>query len=395
MRVLLSLFLSAVLQQAQPFQDTAVIPAFRRADPDVKNFHTLFKRPIDDAHLLLIVRGTPGTRTSTGPDPFWWGKGALIGVFLMDRSNPSRVWELVILEDNPYESVLTVQRFDATSLVLARADPSYGIAQNSIKLFFHVGSKRLLRRVDYPPVTGATRVVRADEKLCATMAVGETSVLACMQDGNLAISSMVGISTPDDRSTLGSTLGAGLPPLPQSTYDEFAHARPDRVRNGYDRRTTTIEETAGSYQTAGDRVWFGKTFYDGEGVTGVGAIGYFDRTANRYVLVNSAELAAWSTSALLIEDDVAWVGLVRRPEGASRSGGLLRYDLQENRSSKFLVPDIILTITRWNGALYLGTTNGLYVIREDAMSRFRIEPGPSVEFMIISESVSGSITAMR
>jgi hypothetical protein len=163
-----------------------------------------------------------------------------------------------------------------------------------------------------------------------------------------------------------------------------------RYSIGGNRRTTRIEEMAGSHQAAGDRVWFGKTFYDDEGVTGVGAIGYFDRTANRYVLVNSAELAAWSTSALLIEDDVAWVGLVRRPEGASRSGGLLRYDLKENRSGKLLVPDIVLTITRWNGALYLGTTNGLYVIREDAMSRFRIEPGPRVEFMIISEDLSGS-----
>jgi len=48
--------------------------------------------------------------------------------------------------------------------------------------------------------------------------------------------------------------------LPQSTYDEFASARPGRVRDGYRRSGTTIDEHIGPWQIEGDRLWFGKTF---------------------------------------------------------------------------------------------------------------------------------------
>lgn len=188
MTILLLLFLGVVLQQPPAFRDTAVIPALKQANPGVKNFQTFLKRSVDDAHVLLIVRGTPGsllpTRVRRG---WWWGQRDVIGVFLMDGANPNRVWELAILGDSTNDSVLTLLRVDASSLVLSREDPDYGIRQNFIKLFFDVSSKRLLKRVDYSPQAGVTRVVQADEKLCATMSTGTTWPLACMQDGNLGI----------------------------------------------------------------------------------------------------------------------------------------------------------------------------------------------------------------
>lgn len=61
--------------------------------------------------------------------------------------------------------------------------------------------------------------------------------------------------------------------------------------------------------------------------------------------------------------------------------------MKENRSSKFSISDVILTITRWKGALYLGTTNGLYVMRDDTMTRFRLEPGLSGNFLFVAEQL--------
>src|SRR5262249_30141629 len=101
--------------------------------------------------------------------------------------------------------------------------------------------------------------------------------------------------------------------LPQSSYDEFARARPARVKDGYGREST-IDERVGAYQTIGDRIWFGKAFYDGEGTTGVGGIGSFDTGSNRFTIFSVPEMYSWSVSALLVEADAVWAGLVRYPE---------------------------------------------------------------------------------
>ena len=62
------------------------------------------------------------------------------------------------------------------------------------------------------------------------------------------------------------------------------------------------------------------------------------------------------------------------PEGAGHSGGLIRYDLSTRNVTRYNVPDIVLTMIRQNNALFIGTSNGLYVLRDDRFTRFRFEP---------------------
>jgi hypothetical protein len=379
---------AALLQPAPRFDDTAVIPALKRADPTLKTFQTFFKKPIDDGHWLLIVRGSAGSFISKGTELLFLSPGDVVGVFLMDRSNPNRVWELALLHDGEdsyssraSEDQLTVQRFDATSLVFLRTRPDYGIREGFIKLFFDVRSKRLLKRLDY--AIGSTDVVRADTDFCATVKIDESSVLTCMRGESLTVVP----TEPPFKPALETAPLPDLPPMPQSTYEAFARARPGRVEHGYEPSFTKIVEAAAAFQIVGDRVWFGKTFDDGEGTTGVGAIGYFDRSSRQYVFVNAPELADWSTSALLVENGVVWIGLTGHPEGEDDPGGLLRYDPGQRRFTKIPIPDVIHTITRWNGALYLGTWDGLYVIRGDSIRRFRVEPGLSGRPLVISENI--------
>src|SRR6266516_1382275 len=68
-------------------------------------------------------------------------------------------------------------------------------------------------------------------------------------------------------------------------------------------------------------------FYDGEGTTGVGSIGYFDTRTKRFTMFSIPELANWSVSVLFVETDVVWAGLVTYPDGATRRGALLPYNL--------------------------------------------------------------------
>lgn len=46
-----------------------------------------------------------------------------------------------------------------------------------------------------------------------------------------------------------------LPPIPQSTYDEFRRARPRRVSNGYTSAKAVIAESPGPTQMEGTRAW--------------------------------------------------------------------------------------------------------------------------------------------
>ena len=145
---------------------------------------------------------------------------------------------------------------------------------------------------------------------------------------------------------------------PQSTYDEFARARPQRVRDGYT-RGSKIDERVGGYQTIGERIWFGKAFYDGEGTTGVGSLGYFDTRTKRFTMFSIPELANWSVFALFVETDVVWAGLMTYPEGATRSGGVIRYNLSTRNVTRYDIPDTALTMCRRNDAMFIGTSNGL------------------------------------
>jgi hypothetical protein len=54
-------------------------------------------------------------------------------------------------------------------------------------------------------------------------------------------------------------------PLPQSTDDEFAAARPLKVKDGYVRQGTRMEEGIGPWKLEEDKLWFGKTFYEVSG----------------------------------------------------------------------------------------------------------------------------------
>lgn len=373
------------------FRDAAVIPAFKRADPTLTSFYTFYKQPIDAAHNLLVVRGTPRRSDFAARDHLYWNVSDLIGVFLMDRTDPTRVWEIAMLTEAKYETDLRVERADSNSIVFSRAYEDYGGPVDSIKLFFDTGSKRLVKRIDYPSDTGVAHVIQVNDTLCVGANVTRTPLVACVMDSRLSAVSAPEISNQLQGRTIPIAQPADLPDkndLPQSTYAEFARARPGRIRDGYRERGTSIEEQIGVSYVVGDRTWFGKTFYDGEGISGVGGIGYVDKGIRKYTIIRTPELADWSTSALSVEGNIAWIGLVTFPEGASRSGGLLQLDLKSRRTRKYPINDIVFSITRWKEALYLGTTNGLYVLRGMTLTRYHFEPDINGNIIVVSEDVS-------
>jgi hypothetical protein len=113
---------------------------------------------------------------------------------------------------------------------------------------------------------------------------------------------------------------------------------------------------------------------DGEGHSGVGAVGTFDIQSGRYHMRYLPEIAASSGSAIRLDGDALWIGLLHRGEGAATGGGLLRYNTKTGSVNRYAVPDVIYTIDRLGDALYCGTSHGLYMVQDGKVTQLRFEP---------------------
>ncbi len=129
--------------------------------------------------------------------------------------------------------------------------------------------------------------------------------------------------------------------------------------------------------------WFGISFYDGEGISGVGGVGYFDTRTNQFHIDHYAGIADWSASALLVEDDDFWVGLTRRPEGSVTPAGLARITRQSAKVTKYDVPAIIRRIVRWNRSIYMGTSDGIFVLNRDGLEHVIFEPDLNGRYSLV------------
>jgi hypothetical protein len=235
-----------------------------------------------------------------------------------------------------------VLRSDDSSLVVARLE-TYNSGPTA-KLFIDPTNYHVVKQIDYPPDVGLAAVK-----------------LEHPSDPSIA----------RDSSTIPQPLR-------------------DRVKDGYVEEGTTIEETLGPYQIVGSRIWFGKTFYDGEGTTGVGGLGYFDTGASRYTMLPLAQMAGWSTSALLIESDVIWAALVGYPEGEAYGGGLIRYDVKSRRTRSYPTDQVISQIFRFQDRLLLTSRNGAYQLKDNTLFGYRVEPNINNRFILVTDTVPRS-----
>jgi hypothetical protein len=183
--------------------------------------------------------------------------------------------------------------------------------------------------------------------------------------------------TPAEFTGVVETASAATYPLPTTDIGTLRRLRPGEIQGPEIPGPGDIVDRIGPYQEVGDALWFGKTFYDGEGLTGAGGFGYFHLVERRYVMFTPPALIDWSASAVLVESDAIWIGMIGRGEGADRSGGLLRYDRAAGRTQVFGIGDPITSIVRHEGDLVIGTVYGLYVMRGAGFTRYLIEPSLS------------------
>lgn len=162
-------------------------------------------------------------------------------------------------------------------------------------------------------------------------------------------------------------------PLPQSTVKQWVRARSDDVSRGLRPEQAVIDEDIGPVQVVGNYLWFGKTFYNGEGSTGVGGFGYFNPATRKYVLFSPLAVRPWSVAALLVEQDALWLALVHRGEYGDSSGGVLRWGRETQKIKRYPLRPVATAITRYQDKLFLATIDGIAVLEGNRFRRFFVD----------------------
>jgi hypothetical protein len=376
--------------------ETNVFSAFRQVDASLSHFVQLQRTSVTEEFDLIIAMGSPKALPA---ESRWirWTEERKVGLFLQEKSRPERVYLLGTKTGFP-DCAARIERVTATdSVISCRGEKSAQFPNQ--KWVYDVRAKSLSRQFLYQPfamhrlfrktagASGPDGVVFVGSDRQRLIAVeynpDEKPAFRVLNDaaaqqwiGRVHISPGTEglpprnvISIDNDEARLPSA----VPALPRTTYDQFAAARPQRVKDGYRREGTELKESTGPWQRENGRIWFGKAFYDGEGSSGVGGFGYFDEKEKKLQLFNPPEIADWSVSALDVTPDAVWMALVDYGEYGGLTGGLLRYDRHSSAARRLPLPDIALRLAHIKGRTLAATDFGFALVEGDQITRFFVD----------------------
>jgi len=408
--------------------DLPVVSAFQRADPAMRHVEILVRRAVSvgpDARGLDLVIALGGLQPpSVAPDSaFWWGAKQKLALYLQETACPERVYTLAVTPGFD-DCFARIERATATDTVISCAGEKSEQHPNQ-KFVYDLRAKAMVGRVSYSPVpmyaafalsVGAVfvgsdgrRLVAVEYRPAATPVfsiIGESEARPWAARMS-TYTGTVGMDLqqvlyiepqpfqpvrfgPAGEFTLVREPGDSLGPklviverrgaksvrhvLPRPAYDEFARVRPARVKDGYSRAGAELNDAIGPWKLEGDRLWFGKTFYDGEGCSGIGGFGYFDSVHGRFRLFAPPEIADWSVSAIAVESETVWLGLVRNGEWGGSGGGLLRFDrVSERVAGTLKLAGIAGAFVRVGDRLAVATSFGIEVIEGDRLRRYFVD----------------------
>jgi hypothetical protein len=396
----------------------AIQRVLRKRDSSLDWFHVLAKKPVNATHSVMVVEAAPVSKGS----PVW--PEMQIGVFVVSGTD-NRV--RVILDTYPLRDVIATPALDEPTEHAAYLHfySDYGMYHGSIKYIYDLSSGTPVQKIRYG-ILALTSSRRENGKLHYMASFGragqvqegwsERHAIITIEPGNG--DSLPGfniVSTPAQENiyeqpiTLEASDGEsviianktppGQPHHPSGIYvvgksgAKHLFAAPIPTTDFYHKMQpgkqspVEISSDIGPFVLSGTKLWFASTFYDGEGESGLGAIGTFDIPACKYQMRYLPEIVGWSGSAILLHGDDLWIGLMRRPEGASYGGGLLRYNTKTGSARKYALPDVIYTIDRLGDTLYCGTSHGLYLVRDDKLTQLRFEPDGKGKLSMVAREV--------
>ena len=165
---------------------------------------------------------------------------------------------------------------------------------------------------------------------------------------------------------------------PPAAREKMEAARPDlATRSTAGASAFQPNANFGPLALRGNTLWFATRFYDGEGQSGVGALGNITLGRREVYLRYLPEMACCSGSALYVEpegEEILYAGLASYTEGAAIGRGLLRYNAATGEARHFAIPDVISGIRRAGAALAIASEHGLYLLENGSLAHYRLEP---------------------
>ena len=305
-------------------EDRAIVALFQRAEPALKHFIVLQRLPVNEKLKLVIAFGMPQPLDDVPSGGLSWSPADRLGLFLQDRTNAGRIYQLAIKPGPNDDCFMRVERITGRELVLACTGEK-GATYDNQKFVYDIRAKALVKSFSYPPFSvsqilhglAGPQFVMCDTQQLLLIDIGAGANdlrVVPPEQAHVTLSRipMQESTVPGDRvyrtpqppADLTLAFGPGKRfrlsteknkygfdseivvekvgpkekkhPLPQTDQNTWRLARPDDIANGIPPDQAEINEQIGPHQLEDGRLWFGKTFYNGEGLSGVGGFGYFD-----------------------------------------------------------------------------------------------------------------------
>lgn len=375
------------------------LPAFQRVS-GLPHAVVLRRIPVEDRWDLVVALAS-AQPCAQAPRPCWWNTRDRLGILLQNRDDADKVLPLAI-EAGPNDDCSTrVERFTLQEVVLSCVGEKWSTYANQ-KFVYDVRARKLVNHSSYAPFS-AGRVLPGPRFV---MSAGERKLVVDI-DAATGDPRVTGAVAPDVPEATGLTFGrfhlskqknrygSEYPvivgegksyPLAQSDAQTWRRARPDDANAHLQVNEAEMNEQIGPHQVEGGRFWFGKTFYNSEGLTGVGGFGYFDTATASYRLFAPPEIAAWSVSAILVEPDAVWLALHRRGEYGNYPGGLLRWDLNTATVRHWDMPWIATSLARAGDAICMGTTDGIAALRGDRVVSYFVDRSAAGQYRMAARN---------
>ena len=393
----------------------SVQDALKKADAWLNWFHVVAKKAVvDAAYSIMVVEAAPTEPRKLGTTQ--------IGIFVVSgKTNQVRL----VLDRYPLSGTAGYPTLEqpAAHVAYVHSYDDYGLYYGSVKYIYDLSSPRPPLKIRYgilaltsserrngklrytasfggserhatitiePRAGGAPPAYTIADAPAPPYSAGGPTRLATTDGQSVTIENKTPPGQPHQPSRIGVVAKSGSKqfypvPIPSMALDR--KALPDK------QPPLEIEDDIGPFLLDGNKIWFANTFYDGEGVSGVGAVGSFDISTRKYEMRYLPEIAPWSGSAILLDDGDLWIGLMRRPEGADYGAGLLRYNITSGAVAKYAVADYIHTIDRLGDTLYCGTSHGLYTVRGNKVTQLRFEPDGKGKMVMVPREVRQSSVA--
>lgn len=165
--------------------------------------------------------------------------------------------------------------------------------------------------------------------------------------------------------------------LPQPTSEYLIQMRPKA--KPYYREGAPIKNSIGPFFIEEDKIWFGITFYDGEGRWGLGGIGFFDTKEEKWGLLHLKILKASSVDCILRDGNRIWMGTSHHGEyGFSATSGLVMFDRVNGNyryyttKNSSISGDLVSSMAKDEDELWVATEYGMsrYNTRSKAWSNY-------------------------